>query len=371
MKKIAIIGAGYLQLPLVLKANEMGVQTYCFAILDAAVCKEACYKFYEISITEKEKILAICKNLKVDAVLSIGSDLAVSTVNYIAHHMNLVGNPIQNTDCCTDKYWMKKALSVEHISVAKFAQGSNPETFNYAGLSFPLIVKPTDRSGSRGVSIINTSNEFLKAYKTAVEASFKKSVIVEEFIQGREISIETISYNGNHTILATTDKVTTGSPNFVETEHHQPAILSKKEIHKIQNIIPRALSALKIVNGASHIELFITKEDEIVINEIGARMGGDFIGSTLVELSTGYDYLKAVIEISLGNKPPKPMKLIKKSSGIIFRTHETQSLFDATLKKNKDIIIKELSLFESIQLKKSADRGNYFIYQSEKKINLA
>ena len=126
----------------------------------------------------------------------------------------------------------------------------------------------------------------------AVNSSFSKTAIIEEFIKGKEISVEYISFEGKHYFLNTTDKVTSGSPHYVELEQHQPALISDDLLEKIKNIVPMALDALEIKTGASHTELLIDDQQRIWITEIGARMGGDFIGSTLTKLSTGYDFVE-------------------------------------------------------------------------------
>ncbi|MDG1657575.1 MAG: ATP-grasp domain-containing protein, partial [Crocinitomicaceae bacterium] len=223
-KKIAIIGASYLQLPVVEKANELGIVTHCFAYLEGAVCKDHCSKFHPISILEKDEILEICRTLKIDGVLSIASDLAVVTVNYIAHHMGLIGNDLNSSESTTNKYKMKQVLVENDLPTAKFEIIRSEEDLERVSIfEYPLIVKPVDRSGSLGVSKINSSEELSLAFNQALKVSLCKEVIVEEFISGKEISVESISQNGSHRILAFTDKVTNGAPNFVELEHHQPA----------------------------------------------------------------------------------------------------------------------------------------------------
>lgn len=105
-KKIAIIGANYLQLPLVLKAKEMGLETICFAWMDGAVARTVADKFYPISVAEKEKILEVCRTERIDAVATIASDVAVPVVAHLASNLNLIGNtpsppmfPQTNTPC--------------------------------------------------------------------------------------------------------------------------------------------------------------------------------------------------------------------------------------------------------------------------------
>lgn len=368
-KKIAIIGASYLQLPLVEKANSLGYDTYCFAYLEGAVCKDYCTKFFPISIVDKEKVLEICRTLGIDAVLSIASDLAVATVNYIAKELGLIGNPDTSTIRSTHKYSMKDYLSNANLRVAKFALcKSSDDLERIKNFSYPVIVKPVDRSGSLGVSKIESQDALSQAYETAHLNSISKEVIVEEFIKGAEISIESISQNGIHSILALTDKRTTGAPNFVELEHHQPSQIDAVLQEEIRELIPKALDALQIENGASHSELIITPNNQIYINEIGARMGGDFIGSHLVQLSTGFDYLTGILRVSLGEDLHFDGS-INKCSGVIYRNESNSFLFDAIKATESTIKKHDFGLKNKVILKKSNDRGNYFIYQSDKRIN--
>lgn len=370
MKRIAIIGASYLQLPLVQKANEMGFNTYCFAYENGAVCREVCTKFFPISITEKEQILLICEELKINAVLSIASDLAVETVNYIAEKLSLVGNPLDTTPYMTNKFLMKRMLNSKNLKTTKYKQLENLSLIpDLTGFKYPLIVKPTDRSGSAGVKIILNENEISEAIYQAFSISFSKEVIIEEFIAGRELSIESISQNGTHFILAITDKVTSGPPHFVELEHHQPTQESEQIIKTIHQIIPEALDALNIKNGASHSEIFITDNNEIYINEIGARMGGDFIGSHLVELSTGFDYLGATIQVALGEKI-NPEKYLDKHSGVLFSSSYIEKDLPETNLDNIKIIEEKTLSDNKETLTQSSDRHKYFIYQSDKRLIL-
>lgn len=141
--------------------------------------------------------------------------------------------------------------------------------------------------------------------------------MVEEFIEGREISVEMISCGGIHHALQITDKVTTGAPHFVELEHHQPSSLPAQMQTRIFAITRRALDALGLTNGASHSEYKITADGRIVVMEIAGRMGGDFIGSHLVQLSTGYDFLRGVIEVALGQPIEVEVKQLG-SSSVVF-----------------------------------------------------
>lgn len=360
MKTIAIIGASYLQRPLVEKAKEMGLRTICFAWPEGAVCKDICDTFYPVSITEKEEILRLCREEQIDGICTIASDVAAPTVAYVAEQMGLTGNSYEASLRAHDKYAMRVALSEAGVECPKYLRVKGLEDERISGLederirgledegmselvlselSFPLIVKPTDRSGSLAVTKVEKNEELLPAVKKALEVSMAHEAMIEEYIEGREISVEMISCRGTHYALQITDKETTGAPHFVELAHRQPSDLPAAMQEHIFAITRRALDALGLTEGASHSEYKITDEGRIVVMEIGGRMGGDFIGSDLVRLSTGYDFVQGVIEVALGNiihPAPKPLA----HSRVVFDAPENVSC--------------------------SAERTGYCIYQDDK-----
>lgn len=304
MEKIAIIGANSFQNPLILKAKELGYETHVFAWQCGDIGERTADVFYPISITEKEEILEVCRKIKPAAVLSIGSDLAMLTVNYVAQRLGLPCNDevcVRNT---TNKASMRQCFLEHGIPVPGFVKVDASDALKkIQGLSYPLIVKPTDRSGSRSITLVQEKSALGEAVRQAVEDSFEKKAIVEEYIEGEEYSCEAITFQGQHRILALTKKYTTGDPHYIETGHMEPSGLSEELAEKVKAQITGALEALGIQNGASHSEFRIDKTGKIGIIEIGARMGGDCIGSHLVEISTGYDFVRMVIEVGMGKEP--------------------------------------------------------------------
>ena len=140
LKKIAILGASYLQRPLVLKAKEMMLETHVFAWQEGNVVNDITDYYYDVSILNKERILEICKEINIDGIVSIASDIAMTTVNYVASNMNLVGNSIEATLISTDKFEMRKALSKNNIACPKFYFFSSTNFKYDASLTFPVIV---------------------------------------------------------------------------------------------------------------------------------------------------------------------------------------------------------------------------------------
>jgi len=365
MKKLAIIGASYLQYPLVKKAKEMGVETHCFAWEDGAVCKDISDFFYPISIVDKEQIYEFCKQIEIDGITSIASDAAVPTICYVAEKLGIITNSYIDALASTNKYTMRQRFTEYGVLSPKYVVGS--DILNIEGFRFPLIVKPTDRSGSRGVKKVIQISEVSDAVQRARNESFTNQAIVEEYITGSEVSVETISWQGEHYILTITDKVTTGEPYFVELEHHQPSQLSPDIQEKIKSETIKALNALKIKYGASHSEFKITSDGNVYAIEVGARMGGDFIGSNLVQLSTGYDFVEGVINVSLGQFT-KPICNEQKYSGVFFLCEDTKHILPIIQKaaENRNIVESEITDTQLQLIQCSADRSGYFIYQSTK-----
>lgn len=369
--KLAIIGGSYLQLPLVRKAREMGIETHCFSWQDGAVCAEVADYFYPISIIEKEEILEKCKEIGIDGITTIASDTAVVTVNYVASRMGLRSNPDDYTEVTTNKYMMRQCFMDHGVPSPQFTLVDDHDHYQITGFKFPLIVKPTDRSGSRGVEKVLDPVQLEEAIKRAKKESFEHQAIIEEFVTGREISVESISNEGVHFILQITDKVTTGAPFFVELEHHQPSSLPEDIKERVRETVLGALDALHIQYGASHSELKITEDGDIKVIEIGARMGGDFIGSNLVQLSTGYDFLKGVIEVALGEFH-QPQITENNYSGVYFLSEETKHLLPVieNWKDYPEIVEAEITDSELRHIECSGDRSGYLIYQGSSRFNV-
>lgn len=370
MKKLAILGASYLQKPLVEKANQLGIETHCFAWdNNEAVCKNIAHYFYPISVLEKELILKKCEEIKVDGITTIATDICVPTICYVAEKMNLISNSYFSGIISTNKAKMRAAFFLNNVNSPKSTALKQFNIENFKDFQFPMIVKPTDRSGSRGVVKVSDFNELETGIKIALEQSIEKQVVVEEFIGGVEVSVESISWRGEHYILAITDKITTGEPNFVELEHHQPSQLTENLKERIIVETLKALDALEIKFGASHSEFKILNNGKVVAIEVGGRMGGDFIGSHLVQLSTGYDFLKGVITIAL-NEFEKPQINNNSFSGVYFLSKETEYLLPYFDKKNIFDIEKNMQNNKLSFISNSNERSGYLVYKSHQKINL-
>ena len=363
-EKIAVLGANEPLIPFFRQAKNLGYEIIGIAIEKGAVCKPYCNKFYPISFADKEKVLAICKDEGIKGITSFSLESALPTVVYVAQSMGLVSNSFESLELTQSKYKQRQALERAGIPVPKYFLIDNSEGLKEINCSFPVIVKPVDSGGSQGICKVDSVEGLLEAYRYAVEYSRTHKVIVEEFVDGREFSVEYISHKGQHFFLQITDKVTSGPPRFVEKQHHQPADISIPIQERIKEMVENALTALKIENSASHTEIKLNSKYELYIIETGARMGGDYISSDLVRLSTGYDFVEGAIKLAV-NQFEMPIKSLSMHSGVFFYSKLAPEVGDVIRNHEKwpEIVECEISEEPLKEVKSNADRSGYFLYQ--------
>ena len=363
MKKLAIIGSSELQTPLILEAKNMGYETYVFSKRNNTIGEKECTKFYDVDVLDFDAILEKCENLKIDGITSIASDITTKAVVFVCEKMNLVGNSFETLYKSTNKYEMRKSFKNAGLIVPNNFLVKDIEDINGLDtkLKYPVIVKPTDRAGSAGVIKVDNKKYLRSSIEYAMEESLTKHVIVEEYIYGKEYSCECVSINGKHKRLVFTEKFTTGAPNFVEIGHIQPANINLDENY-VENIIFKGLDSLNIQNGASHAEFKITPNNEVVIIEIGARMAGDFIGSTLVKLSTNVDYVKLVIDIAMNNSPLFPsIQKITTCAIKFICNNEDLKIFEKLKNENMIFSHSDDLIVNNKRITKSSERFGWFI----------
>lgn len=363
--KIAIIGASTGQLTIYKKAKEMGLFVIGFAWSEGAICKSLADEFYDISILEMDRIVELCKEECVSGVVSNASELTSRVVSYVSEKLGLIGLPYETILAVKDKFKVRELTkNIEGLSAIKYMLYSNnkPE-------SYPCVVKPVTGAGKCGVSFVKTESEFGEAIEYCTNSS-KENILIEEYIDGREVSVESISFKGQHYVIQITDKEGTGAPHFVEIGHHQPSTLSPDIQDKIRTIVPQILDVAHFTNGASHIELKIKENGEIYLIEINSRGGGDEISNSLVHLSTDYDYVKAMIEVAIGTFE-KPTVHNTACSGIYFLCKQTEYLKPLFMVKDRKWIVERKCNLENLNISTSnRDRNGFLIYRDSKKITL-
>lgn len=368
MIKLAVIGANSPSIPFYKQAKALGYYIIGIAWAEGAVCKQYCDKFYPVSFKEKEEVLRICREEEIDGITSFSLESALPTVVYVAQSMGLVSNTEECVRLTETKFAQRRAFERHGIPVPKYEKMKKGDVIGELGMHYPIIVKPLDSGGSQGVTKLDSTEGLEEALQVAFSCSRTEQAIVEEFVDGREFSVEALSHEGEHFILQITDKVTSGAPHFIEMQHHQPADISGDVANRIKAIVEKALTALRIENSPSHTEIKLNSRGELYIIEIGARMGGDFITSDLVRLSTGYDMVKGAIELAVGKfKVPQMGEM--SYSGVYFYSALAPHIGDVIRDQSNYPEIVEYEIDESplCEAYSNADRNGYFLYQSNKR----
>lgn len=336
MKKIMVLAAGLLQIDVIEKAKSMGYYVLAvdgnpkapgFNVADKAICAD---------IVNEETMLKIARDEHVDGVIHPCSEVSMAVMGRINDELGLSGISREQAICATNKHLMRKAFEKGNAPSPKSILAQDAEdAWSRLQDEFDTnaILKPSRNSGSRGIAKVSRNmdkGDFIRAYDESLNESRDHSVLIEQFIEGPEFSIEMIVWQGEIHVLTVTDKKTTGAPHFVELGHNQPSCFSDADVETLKAAAIAGVKALGVNNCACHAEAKLMN-GKAYLMEVGARLGGDFISTELTHLSTGVDMVAAAIDVALGVDPdlsvkeepkgvciryfcPKPGKLVRISN---------------------------------------------------------
>lgn len=299
-----IIGASVLQLPAILKAKEMGLHVAVVDFNPQAIGIPYADKYYNASTMDEDAVLAAAEDYQPDGIMTLATDMPMRGVSKASDKLHLHSINYQTAVKATDKYDMIKAFKEHNVPSPWFFVVDTLEELKEHGadVTFPCIIKPTDNAGSHGVAKVHGFQELLDNYEYAHQSSRHGKVIIEEYLDGPEVSVEVMVVDGKVNILQITDKITTEAPHFVELGHTQPSQLPLATQEAIRDVTIAACNAIGIDKGPAHVEMKVTHRGPVMI-ELGARMGGDNITTHLVPLSTGIDMVGSTIKVAMGEQP--------------------------------------------------------------------
>lgn len=306
-KRIMILGASILQVPAIQKAKEMGLEVVAVDMDRNAIGFQYADICLPISTIDIPVVVSAAKENHINGVMTLASDMPIRTVAAVAKECGLVGIDADTALRATNKAVMREALKEHGVPIPEFYKVTNKEQYDGVSVSFisrgiKFIVKPADNSGSRGVYLVDRLEDktaIEEAYRHSKEFSRSGDIVVEEYMEGSEVSVETISIDGECHVIQITDKLTTGAPFFVEMGHSQPTQLPSEVAEDIMRVAKMAVKAIGIENGPSHTEIKAMPIGAKIV-ELGARLGGDCITTHLVPLSTGVDMVECCIKLVMG-----------------------------------------------------------------------
>lgn len=309
-KKMMILGASELQIPAIRKAKELGYQIILVDYNEHAVGFGLADVKLVVSTLDQEEVYRQALIYQPDIVLTSASDGPVRTAAYVNEKLGKRPDlSYEDSLCATVKSHMRDRLREKHVPIPEYYAVHSFDQFKRAVLDLKgdCIVKPADNAGSRGVVSLEhhrsqSGEELRRIYEYSKENSRNGTVMVEEYMTGPEVSVEAMTVEGKTTILTITDKFITPPPYFVEIAHSEPSSLSEETKAQIRQTAVDAVAAVRLQNGPSHTEIKVTKDGPKIV-ELAARLGGDFITSKLVPLSTGVDMVGASILLATGQKP--------------------------------------------------------------------
>ena len=324
-----MLGGGFLQCFAIRKAKEMGYAVHCLDADPNAMGFQIADEYAVINIIDQEGCLAYAKQHQVDGVLTAATDFSVLTMSYIAQEMTLPGVNYDSAKMIKNKAQVRKCLYEAKADDTGYSYeiGSLEEIPEILPqIKFPIMMKPVDGSGSRGASKVETAKDFSKAVEFAMSGSITHRAVAEPFIDGKEYGVESFVDNGVIQVLAVMQKDMTEPPYYAELGHAIPSGLDEELEVKVKECVRRALLALNVNHGSVNMDLLITNGGNVHIVDVGARMGGNLIGSHIIPMGTGIDYMGNMIRAAMGDPTnwktewqPRPVatKLLALKPGIV------------------------------------------------------
>lgn len=306
MKKILLLGGSTQQIPAINYANKQGYYTILCDYLSDNPGQHYANKYYCVSTTNKEEILEVAVNEKVDGIVAYASDPAAPTAAYVAEKMGLPTNSYKSVEILAFKDKFREFLRENNFNCPRAKGFSSLESANEGinQFTFPVMVKPVDSSGSKGVSKVDKLEDFVDAYNIALDNSRGKNIIVEEFIvQDHEFMIggDCFVLNGKVVYwgLLNCHRDLNVNP-LVPVGKSYPILISESRINKVKEEIQKVVDILDIEFGGFNLEVMIDKNDRAFLIEMGPRNGGNMIPD-LLKMVNNVDLIGASVEAAIGN----------------------------------------------------------------------
>lgn len=305
MKKVLLLGGAMQQIPSILKAKELGFYTITCDYLPENPGHKYADAYHNVSTTDLNGVLALAKELEIDGIVAYASDPAAPTAAYVAEKMGLPGNPFDSVKILTQKDLFRDFLAKNGFNtpIAGGYDSYEEAVSDIDRFSFPVMVKPVDSSGSKGVVKIYSKTELKSAVEEALEYSRRKRFVIEEFIvkKGYQVSGDGFSIDGKLVFTSYGNELysSNGTREYVALGEFWPSELTAEQKKKVDNELQRLITALHMRTCAYNIEVILDKNDNVYVLELGPRNGGSYIPQ-LIHYATGVDLVEYTIKAAVG-----------------------------------------------------------------------
>lgn len=317
-KRLMILGAGVFQLRLIRRARVLGYETHAVSIPgNYPGFAEADFSHY-VDTTDVDAVVAIARKLSVKGVVTAGTDACVPAMGAVCDALGLPGISRLIAETISLKDHFRTFQKDCGIPYPRFITATKADAFveKAEELRFPIVVKPSDASGSRGVCHIKShEQEIMKlSFEAAIRHSRRGVVCAEELLKGTEVGGNALLWNGRVEFLAVTAKHMDG---LIVRGHNYPTNVSKQTEGSIKACLEQCCGRLGYKRGALNFDV-MTDGDDVQIIELAARLGGNGL-TDLIERAYGYDTETEVIRMAAGDYPhPAEEQCVRSCGSVVF-----------------------------------------------------
>lgn len=293
------------QIPAIRKAKELGNYVITCDYLPNNPGHQYADEYFNVSTTDRKAVLELAKEQDIDGIIAYASDPAAPTAAYVSEQLGFPTSPLASVEILTQKDLFRQFLRNHGFKVPNFfGCKSYEEAIEKIGtLRFPVMVKPVDSSGSKGVTKIYSTDQLSQAFEEAMAYSRSKRVIVEEFIvkQGYQVSGDGFSLDGKMVFTSYGNELYDGKGlrEYVALGEFWPSLFPPSTLSRVDTELQKLISALKMKTSAYNIEVIIDIHDDVYILELGPRNGGSYIPQ-LIQYATGVDLVEYTILAAMG-----------------------------------------------------------------------
>lgn len=306
-KKILLLGGSEAQLISIKKAKELGYYTVLCDFLSDNPGQYIADSFHLVSTTDKDAVLAVAKEEGIEGVVAYSSDPAAPTAAYVANAMGLHGMDYDIVRHFCEKHLFREFLIKNNFNVPQSIEIKVPydiKSIDYSHLQFPLIVKPTDSSGSKGITVIENPSGFAEALEYAQKYSRNKTLIIEEFIVRDHpyvIEAEIFAINGKVVSWGIINSIRDPKSNpLLPSAYSYPLDITDERKSIVKNEVSRLVATTGKTSGAFNIEMIIDKHNRLFFLDAGPRNGGNMLPE-FISMISGKDIVEATLRVAMGD----------------------------------------------------------------------
>ncbi len=309
MEKILVLGTGKPQADLIRECKKRGMEAYACSYTVGDPGQKYADGFENINIVDAAAVKDYAKRIGADYIYSAGSDVAMPTVFRVAKELGLPAFcPFETANICNKKPLLRAHLGEDFEGNLKFQCVTDIDEPLHVG--FPMMMKPSDSQGQRGVCLVRNMEEYRAQFDLSMSFSREKKIILEEYVEGDEISVNTFSVNGKVVFCLPSDRIIWSEfPGGIIHRHLIPTKFADcaDVMAKINDLVARALDKLDIKNGPAYFQIMVNCQGDPKIIEVTPRLDGCHMWR-LIEFSTGVNLLSMAVDLMTGKLSVEPLK---------------------------------------------------------------